>query len=261
MIKVKTIAALTWRVMCALVLAGSAWTSDANAETYVILSLVGDHLTLVGMGAQLGSRLDQNPHQTIPVTGTGFDDFAVRVADAAIAKTRPAAKVVALRASDPELYKMSDSWLDSDTVEVKQLMSFLPETIERSPESWLLLIVPYRDQLELKTDRDLRGVGKVSGLGLYVDAMTRMRDFDKKQAARGYLGVFAHFQMMLINLKNGTTDAQRRVVLGTTYAAAAAEDRAPWNALTEAQKVKALQSLIKHGIEESLPPMLSSKKP
>ena len=249
------------RLLCVVVvLAVSGWSEQASAETYVILSLVGDRLTLIGLGAQVGSRIDQSPRQIVPVTGSGFDDFAVRVVDASIAKARPSASVVALRASDPNLYKMRDSWLDSDAVEIKELMAFLPDSIGRSPESWLILIAPYRDELELKTDRDLRGVGKVAGLGLYVDGMTRMWDYQRKQIARGYLGVFAHFQIVLINLQTGTSAAQKRVVLGTTYAAAEAEDRTVWNALTEAQKVKALQALIKQGIEESLPSMLSSKK-
>ena len=87
MMKPKTIAGRAWgSLLCAMLLAASAWTNEANAETYVILSLIGDHLTLVGMGGQLGSHLDQNPHQTVPVNGTGFDDFAVRAADASIAK-------------------------------------------------------------------------------------------------------------------------------------------------------------------------------
>src|SRR5436190_17433392 len=140
------------RLLCVVVvLAVSGWSEQASAETYVILSLVGDHLTLIGLGAQLGSRIDQNPRQIVAVTGSGFDDFAVSVVDASIAKARPSASVVALRASDPNLYKMRDSWLDSNAVEVKELMSFLPDSIGRSPESWLILIAPYRDELELRT--------------------------------------------------------------------------------------------------------------
>jgi len=247
------------RALRLLIVVAVAWAAEASAETYVILSLVGDHLTLVGMGAQLGSHIDQNRHQTVPVAGTGFDDFAVRVSDASIAKARPAASVVALRAGDPELYKLRDSWLDSDTVEMKQLMSFIPESAARSPDARLLLITPYRDELRLKTAHDLRGVGKVAGLGFYLDTITRLRRSDTMESAVGYLGVFANFQLVLIDLQSGATVAHERVALGTTRSAARAEDRTSWNALNQEQKVKVLESLLKEGIEGSLPRLLSSK--
>ena len=43
-------------------------------------------------------------------------DFAARVADATIAKVRPDASVTTLRANDPALYALRDSWLDAAAV-------------------------------------------------------------------------------------------------------------------------------------------------
>jgi hypothetical protein len=237
----------------------ATWASHASGETYAILSIVGDHLTIIGMGAQLGSHIDQNQRQTIAVTGTAFDDFAARVADAAIAKARPEASVIALRVSDTALYKLGESWLDSDTVEVKQLMSFLPETIAQSADARLLLVTPYRAELELKTAHDLRGAGKASGLGYYVDTITRLKRSDTGERAFGFLGLFTNFQLFLINVKSGTVEAHEHVVLGTTRSAARAEDKTAWNALSQEQKVKTLEMLMKEGIERALPRMLSSK--
>ena len=120
--------------LCALILA-AGWATASNGETFAVLSIVGDHLTVIGMGAQLGSHIDQNRRQTMEVTGTGFDDFAVRVADAAIAKARPESSVTALRGGDPALYKLGESWLESDTVEMKQLVSFPSLRISSSSSS------------------------------------------------------------------------------------------------------------------------------
>jgi len=246
------------RVGCALLLAAGC-ALCANAETIAILSMVGDHLTVIGMGAQLGSHIDQNQRQTIPVSGTGFDDFAAQVADAAIAKLRPVATVTRLRVGDPALYKLADAWIDGDNPEMKQLMALIPVASAQSPEAWVLLIAPYRNELELKTQHDLRGAGKASGLGYYVDAITPIKRSDTGERALGYLGVFANFQLFLVNLKTGAVDAHERLVLGTTRSAARAEDRTPWHALSDDQKVKVLESLLKQGIESALPRMLSSK--
>jgi hypothetical protein len=113
----------------------------------------------------------------------------------------------------------------------------------------------------LKTAWDYRGTGKVAGLGFYVDPWTRLKRSDTMESSRGFLGVFTHFQLVLINLQSNAIEAHERVVVGTTYSAARAEDRTPWNALSPAQKIRALESLMKREIERLLPAMLSSRKP
>lgn len=205
--------------------------------------------------------MDVNEYEVMPLAGPGLDDFAARVADATVATARPDAGVVTLRASDPTLYKLRDSWLDADMTDVQDLISVVKKQLPTLPDAHLLLIAAYRDQPELRTGSDFRGSGKVSGLGFYLDTVTRLRRSDTGESSRGFLGVFANFQLVLINLQSGAIEAQERVVIGTTYSSARAEDRTPWNALSQAQKATALESLMKRGIEGSLPGMLSSPKP
>jgi len=244
-----------------LILVLAAWTGEAAADTYIILSLIGDRVTIIGQGTQVGSHFDQNRREVVPLVESQLDDFAVRVADATIAKVRPGASVITLRASDPKLYALRESWLDADAIEVRELLSLIPNQIPPSPDSHLLLITPYRDQPELKTDRLSLGSGKVAGLGFYLDSAKRLRRSDTMESAPGFLGVFAHFQLVLINLQTSAIEAHQRVVVGTTYSAARAEDRTPWNALSSTDKTRALASLMKDGIERWLPGMLSSQKP
>jgi hypothetical protein len=244
-----------------LIVVLAALTGEAVAETYMILSLVGDHLTIVSQERQTGSHLDQNRHEVVPVTESRLDDFAVRVADATIGKVRPDASVITLRANDPTLYALRASWLDGDVIEIRELLSLIAKQSPPPADTHLLLITPYRDQPELKTGWDYRGTGKVAGLGFYVDPWTRLKRSDTMESSRGFLGVFAHFQLVLINLQSNAIEAHERVVVGTTYSAARAEDRTPWNALSPAQKIMALESLMKREIERLLPAMLSSRKP
>jgi hypothetical protein len=236
----------------------ATWTADANAEAYVILSLIGDHVTIVGQGSQVGSHLDQNKNEIVPLVESQLDDFAASVADATIAKLRPQAGAATLRASDPALYRMSDSWLDADLTGVQDVISAVRKQLPLLPDAHLLLITPYRDQPDMKTGSDSRGSGKVAGLGFYIDSVTR---FVSLQGAPGFLGVFANFQLVLINLQTNAIEGHERVVLGTTHPAAYAKDRTVWNALTQTQKTRALQSLVRRGIESSLPRIISSPKP
>jgi len=244
-----------------LMLVAVAWAAEASADTYAILSLVGDRLTIAGQERQGGSHLDQNRYEVVTLPDSTLDDFAVRTADATIAKVQPGASIVSLRASDPKLAGLRDSWLDADAIGVGELLSVISTQMPPSPDIHLLLIAPYRARPELKTDRLSLGSGKVAGLGFYLDATTPLRRSDTMESARGYLGVFAHFQLVLINLKTNAIEAHERVVVGTTYAAARAGDRTPWNALSPTDKIKALESLMKGGIERLLPVMLSSQKP
>src|SRR6266513_4599799 len=110
------------RALQLLMLVALAWAPEASAESYVILSLIGDHVTIVGQGSQVGSHLDQNKNEIVPLVDSQLDDFAASVADATIAKLRPDAGAATLHASDPTMYRMSDSWLDADVTGVQDLI-------------------------------------------------------------------------------------------------------------------------------------------
>lgn len=247
-----------WAVVAGL--AFVAWTAAARADTYLIISLVGDHLTVVTAASEAGTHLAPNKLEVVPLKDTQLDDSAVVAAAEKIRSAIPGASVTMLRAKDPALYKIRDSWVDADSVDVRELAALVAKLFSPPADSHLLLIVPYRDELQLKTDRAYRGgEAKVAGLGFYVDGSTRMFG-DKRDSGVGFLGVFTNFQLVLINLQSSAIEARQRVVVGTTFAAADAPDRTPWNALSAAKKIAVLLALMKREMDRLLPEMLSSVK-
>ena len=247
------------RLLC---LSLAAWPGVAAAAegNYLILSLLCDRITIIYAERQLGSNLDRNRREVRPLTDSGLDDLAVVTARAAVAKARPGGTITMLRATDPALYALRDSWLDSDSVDVKALTSLVAKLVPGSVGARLLLIAPYRGELDLKTDRDYRGSeSKEAGLGFYVDSRTRFTRSDTRETSVGFLGVFANFRLLLIDLDANTVDAQERIRVGTTFAAARAPDKTAWNALSSADKIKTLQTLMKGEMERSLPIMLAAK--
>jgi len=245
------------RVRFVLAVALVAWAGAALADTYAILSLIGDRITIVTPGRQIGSHLDQNQYQVARLEDSGFDDFTVRTAHVAIMAVRPGATTVPLRARDPALYALRDAWLNSDSVDVRALIAQVAEQLPAEPDARLLLIAPYKGEIELKSDVGYRGRGKVGGLGFYLDSSTRMSRSDTFESSVGFLGVFANFQLLLIDMKGSVALAHERIVVGTTYPAALAPDRAAWNALTAEKKTDALESLIKGEIDRVVPVMLA----
>jgi hypothetical protein len=110
------------RVLLLVVLALATWGSETAAETFVILSMVGDHLTIVTQRRQTGSHIDVNGYQTFANSDPALDEFASKTTDAIIAKTRPNAASVTIRA-DPAWYKIRDSWVDAELTGIPELIA------------------------------------------------------------------------------------------------------------------------------------------
>ena len=238
----------------------------ARADTYVVLSLVGDRLTIVTAERPIGTRIDRNRVEVRQLPDRGFDDFAVRVAGTAVEKAQPAATVTMLRANDPGLYALRNSWLDTDAIDVKALVALVTKLVSTTPDSRLLLIAPYRNEIELKTERGYLGSGKYAGLGFYVDVYTSLQTGSSAMQPggkdiTGFLGAFANFQLLLIDVRTNSVDAHQSIVIGAAYPAADAPDGTPWNALSAARKAEVLQSLLQGEIERVVPGLLRPAKP
>jgi hypothetical protein len=242
---------LRWRF---LLLACVAWTGVASADTYLILSLLGDRLTTVTEGQPAGGVGDGNQYDVARMTGTALEDFVVHVADAVIQRAAPSASVTMLRASDPSLYASNDGWFDVTPEQIHTLVSFVGKAAP--PDARLLLIAPYLAQPQLRTATEYRGSGSVAGLGFYLSNL-----FREGQGSAGFLGVFANFQMLVINLHTEAIERREIVVAGTAYSAARAPDGTAANALTPEEKIKALQVLVQEEIAHRLPAMLAPAKP
>lgn len=242
-----------WRL---LLVACAAWTGAATADSYLILSLLGDHLTIVTEAPPQASVGDGNIYEIARMTGTALEDFVVHSADAAIRRAAPAAPVVMLRASDPAFYASKDGWFDIPPEQIHALVTFVAQAVPPAPDARILLIAPYLAQPQLRTATDYRGSGSVAGLGFYVSP-----SFQRGQGIAGYFGVFANFQLLLINPRNEAVERREVVVTGNAYPAARAPDGVAANALTPEEKIKALQTLVQGEIDQHLSAMLAPAKP
>jgi len=240
------------RVAC---FACALWSGFSAAESYLILSLLGDRLTTVVEGAPAGGAADGNRYEVGRMTGTALEDFVVHAADAAIQRAAHAASVTMLRAADPKLYASSDGWFDVTPDQIHALVAFVTQAVPPAPDARLLLIAPYLAQPQLRTATDYRGTGSVAGLGFYVSDQ-----LVPGQGSAGYLGVFANFQLLLINLRTEAVERREIIVTGTAYSAARAPDGFAANALSREEKIKALQAIVQDEIGRVVPAMIGSVK-
>jgi hypothetical protein len=161
-----------------------------------------------------------------------------------------------LRASDPTLYVSKDGWFDIPPEQIHALVAFVAKAVPPAPDTRLLLIAPYLAQPQLRTATDYRGSGSVAGLGFYVSP-----SFQRGHGIAGFFGVFANFQLLLIDPRNEAVERREVVVAGTAYPAARAPDGVAANALTPEEKIKALQVLVQSEIDQRLRAMLVTAKP
>ncbi len=148
------------RWLLAIGLLAAGW---AAAETYLILSLIGDRFTVITAEQQIGSNLDRNVSRVASIAGSALDDFAVRAADATIARARPDVSVTMLRTRDPALYALGESLADADVADVHGLLTQLDGAFAGAADPRLLLIAPLRAEPDLRTDRVMSAAARLPG--------------------------------------------------------------------------------------------------
>jgi hypothetical protein len=234
----------------------AAWAGSVAADTYLVISLIGDRLTVVTQGSQTGTHLDGNSYDVIPLAGTDFDDLVVSTASAAIERTRPHARVTMLRITNPALYALAASWRSADPPDIRAVLPGLAPFAPGAPGTRLVLIAPYRDVPQMHAYNSYRGTGSVAGVGFYVGSGSVER-----AVAPGYLGAFANVQLIVADAASGAIETRQSFTIGTTHSVAKSADGTVWNAIPMSEKVPALESLVRGEVDRRVPLMLSSSAP
>ncbi len=249
--------AVALRHFALLAFAAMAWTGDAAAEKFLVLSLVGDHVTLVKQENTAGSHLDRNRYEAVPLNDTFMDDAALLAVKGAVLKIRPNATVELLRARDPKAYLGRNEWLVQDSAIIRELMANLSQEAATSPDVRLVLVSPVMDSPRFKGEETIKGSGvgyfqgngRAAGLGLYTG-----------KGISG-LGIFANFQLAVIDLRSGNIEAHERVSVGVENAASLVPNAIAGSTPSGKDNLLAMQSLLSEEIARQVPVLFKSLKP
>lgn len=246
------------RWLGAALLAGAWWAPAAAAEItgLGVASAMGDVLTVVVHRAEVGSRVDQNLYQAAPNPDPSFDNTARQVAAEGARSALPRATLVQAVDLAGASSALARDWTDNKR--------FAPPAAllaqwQQAGLSHLLLVTRWRGATALKTLNTRVGSGHLEGLGFYVDKHQKMRRTDTGETGEGFLAPFAYLQLQLINLATGEVEKTEQVSSSSTLSAA----RNPtgtdaWSALEPAQKVRALQQLVRSGVGQAVPRLLGA---
>jgi hypothetical protein len=237
-------------VSVAVALAAVSIATSASATTYAVISLIGRELTIVGSQPQASTHLDRNQYQTAAIADDAFDRVLLAAVERQVHARHAEDSILAMSVSAANV----DAASDEGAAAILQAVA--PHAVAAHAER-IILVAPYRAPPHLQIEKGHIGAGNVSGLGLYVDRMTRLCINGTRQCADGFLGLFANFRIVVADAGTGAVLADDVVATGTTVAAARADNGNPLEALSSSQKILMLQGLVQTEVTRMLPALLA----
>lgn len=232
-------------------LAQPAAAPIAMPPTFALLSLVGDQFTVVTRREEIGSRLDPNVRRSYAVDAATLDDTALNAAEAVLKRLRPVSPVVRFSIRDPRLFALQDKLL-ADSDESRGLRDALAKLLREQQATRLVVVTKGRDDANFKVHSGRIGSGKISGLGFYVDPVTRMEQLESGEETFGFLGPYAYLNVTVVDVASmkpirsvPARESEMSLPLHSKGAVVA------WDALTPEGKLDALERVLRRAVRNA----------
>src|SRR4051794_10688602 len=235
----------------ATVSAQTAAPSSARPPSFAILSLVGDQFDLVMKREEIGSRIDPNSHRNIPFDSAALDDIAVGAAENVIKRLKPVSPVVRFSIRDARLFALQDKLL-VDSGESRDMREALAKLLREHQATRLVVVTKWRDDAQFEMYSGKTGIGKIAGLGFYVDPYMRIRMMGSGEETNGFLAAFAYLKVSVLDVASmalvRSVQARESQMSPPVHATGAVR---AWDALTPAGKVDALDRVLRRAVESA----------
>ncbi|HEY0956764.1 MAG TPA: hypothetical protein VGE36_18555 [Roseateles sp.] len=234
--------------LTALLPAAALANTDPTPLRAGILIGVGDRIAIVQQDAQVGSHLNRNVQQSMRIGPEVFQHDAVLTTAQALGTALPGVKPVEMPVR-PDV--QTQPWrVDGERLIVEPVLA---GALERAKVGMLVLVEPLSAPAELKLADLTMGQGRLEGLGFYVDNETLVRRIDTGDQAIGFLGLYAYFRTLVVEIPSMKLLCQRRSTDSQTYLA----DRKspgthPWQALSLERKIEDLRGIVRRELGASL---------
>lgn len=238
------------RFLFLVLLLALANPAHAQARKYAVLSLVGDRLMLVQREPAAGAQPERNVVEFLDLQERVFDQ-TVRIAVSEVLHIADRNnKPVLLEARDPSLYNAQARLLE-ERATVRGLLAGTQAT-------HLILVSRLRHEAMLQAAEGHFGGGALEGLGFYMDRTKPLIASNTGEAAFGFLGPFAYFQISVYDVASGRVLRTEAITASRTISAARSPTGDAWTAIPANQKVIVLQKLLTEEIAKTLPKMVRS---
>jgi hypothetical protein len=226
---------------------------------YALLSTVGDQMTVVYARTQTGSRLDRNDRESANLPDRALDRLVLRHLDSALKQTLPEAEVAALAAANESLLRTQREALMGRRPADAPVRAFA-DALPAGGADRLLLVLKHRAEARIPIDNGTIGLGRLEGVGFYVDRVTTLRAGMSGNMSPGFLAPFAYVRLVLADAR-GHVLAEREIAAAESHAMGDARNGlGPWDMMDPATKVDTLERLLQREIERELPRLLAAAR-
>jgi len=137
---------------------------------------------------------------------------------------------------------------------IKPMIDVIAPAAQKAGATHLIIALKNRDDARLRVADGMVGLGKLEGLGFYVDNVMRMTNSETGEGAVGFVAPFAYIRFLLVDLNTGAT--LREQVVRESHAVSSQKATVAWDALPAEQKVQLLQHLIRTAVDDAIPELL-----
>lgn len=247
-----------------LPLAGVAPVTDqalaqapVTARRVSVLSELGREILVVTYQESIGTNLDANRQQRMPVPGGAYDKAALVLAKSEIVSREPQAVVKTFVPLEADVFSARQSFATGSD---SGLPADLKAALQAQGSTQLLLLSRFSTDASFQMRNAKIGSGRLEGLGFYIDNATEVDRTASGVNGRGFLGPFAYVRATLIDASSGRV-IKSRVALRTNVVPASASTEGssthPWDALDDRRKTRVISDLLADALAELVPEVLA----
>ncbi len=225
------------------------------ARRYAVLSLVGDRLTVVYAGPVTGTLLDANRQRVVLDAKGAMDQFALAAVGKALENTGSTPAALLGVAPSP-LHEQADRLIDGKSV---ALPGSLVDALEQNRTTHLVMVTKQRADASIPLVDTRLGVGKLRGLGYYIDMHADIRMVESGATGRGLLAPYVYLKLTLADARTGAVLSQRTCAAARAYAVAQSKTALdPWDVLTSEEKIARLRGLLERELAREMPLLVAA---
>ncbi len=249
---------LTLILALSMPLSANAQSSGNLRGKVAVVSLIGDVITIDTYRRKIGTLIEANYQEVIPVSTPVFDNTAISAAaDAVYPQLAAGASVATLAVPTP------DSGFDPARLVVDGAVSrsnALVTALRENGFTHLLAITKHRGTARLQLAGETVGGGHLQGIGFYIDNEFWTTRSDTGEMGKGFIAPYAYIRLLLINVESLEIQGDKAITASAVRSSA--RNKAgfdPWGAMTAEEKVSMLQSLLKQHVSAAVPMLFAQK--
>jgi hypothetical protein len=168
--------------------------------------------------------------------------------------------MAALNTRSPALFAKQRQLFDEQNG-VMSMPDAIRGALAQQGATHLILITKFRDDIKVLVQSAPGGAERMEGVGFLLNGAAVTTDPATGSTGRGYISPFTYFQVALVELPSRKVLKTRVVTASEPFSAARAPSGDdPWEALSSAEKIAAIEALLTREIGRVIPLMFDGAK-